>query len=110
MRENTLAGFLKRHRFPWLICGALIAIASMIPYLLLGENSIVTYHDQLDGELITYLLNAKHLFDGSNVYPEIMNGIPKEGLVSPAPLFVFFFKLFKPFTAFLICMFIVRIV
>lgn len=110
MRENTLAGFLKRHRFPWLIVGALVAIASMIPYFLLGQNSVVTYHDQLDGELITYLLNAKHLFDGANVYPELMNGIPKEGLVSPAPLFVLFFKLFKPFTAFLICMFIVRII
>ncbi len=109
-RDNSIAGFLKRHRFPWLIVLAVIAIASMIPYFILGENSIVTYHDQLDGELVTYLLNAKHLFDGVKIYPEIMNGIPREGLVSPAPFFVLFFKIFKPFTAFLICMFIVRIV
>ena len=88
---------------------ALVAFINIVPYLILGEASIVTYHDQLDGELITYILNAKHLFDGSDTYPELMNGISKNGLMSPAPFIILIFRLFKPFSAFVVCMFIVKL-
>ena len=88
---------------------ALVAFINIVPYLILGEASIVTYHDQLDGELITYILNAKHLFDGNDTYPELMNGISKNGLMSPAPFFILIFRLFKPFGAFVVCMFIVKL-
>jgi hypothetical protein len=67
----------------------------------MGDKSIITYNDQLDGELITYILNAKHLFEHLDVYPELMNGIPVAGMMSPAPAFVLLFKIFKPFTAFM---------
>ena len=109
MQENTLLKNFKEKRFIWIIAGVICAFISIIPYIYLGEDSVVTYHDQLDGELITYLLNARHLFDGSVTYPELMNGIYKNGMVSPAPLFVFIFALFKPFTAFVICMLFIRI-
>jgi len=109
-RQNPLIEFLSESRLPWIVAGVICAFVSMLPFFLLGEDSVVTYHDQLDGELITYLLNSKHLFDGIDVYPELMNGINKAGLVSPSPLFVLLFKVFKPFTAFLISMAIVRLV
>lgn len=86
----------------WLLAGVVLTFLSCTPFIIMGENSIIQYNDQLDGELITYILNAKHLFENTDVYPEIMNGIPKAGMVSPAPLFVLLFKFFKPFTAFLI--------
>lgn len=101
--------FIKGRLF-WIVLGLVLAGLSMVPYFLLKEASVITYHDQLDGELITYILNAKHLFDGSKVYPEIMNGISKNGMVSPAPFFVLLYVLFKPFTAFLISMGIVRVI
>jgi hypothetical protein len=79
----------------------------MIPYFLLGGGSIVTYHDQLDGELFSYLLTAKYLFTDIRVYPEIMNGLPAAGAVPPAPLFVLLYAAFKPFTAFMISQWII---
>lgn len=109
-RSKGVIGYLSEKRLPWIIAGIVFAVLSMIPYFILGENSIVTYHDQLDGELITYILNSKHLFEGLNAYPEIMNGIPINGMVSPAPAFILLYKLFKPFTAFLVSMGIIRLV
>lgn len=61
-----------------------------VPYLILGQDAIVTYHDQLDGELIAYLLQAKHLFQG-DILPEFMNGAYKTALIPPAPAFVLLF-------------------
>lgn len=93
----------------FLFAGALAAVLSCLPFFLLGENSVITYHDQLDGELLTYLFNAKYMFSGISCYPELMNGIPKTGLVSPAPAFVLLFKLLEPFGAFLTAAVLVKI-
>lgn len=61
-----------------------------IPYLLLGQDAVVTYHDQLDGEMIAYILQAKHLFEG-NTLPEFLNGASKTALMLPAPACVLLF-------------------
>lgn len=96
----------KDDRIIYIISGCVLVILSMIPFFIMGENSIITYHDQLDGEMITYILNAKHLTDGLKTYPELMNGIPAAGMMSPAPFSVLFFKFFSPFTSFILMMFI----
>lgn len=93
-----------------LLIGIIMAALICTPLFLLGENSVITYHDQLDGEILTYIINAKYLFNGVSSYPELMNGIPKEGLVSPAPAFVILYKLFRPFQAFLFSAFIIKVV
>lgn len=90
--------------------GLLLAVLLCVPYVILGEKSVITYHDQLDGELITYLLNAKHLFQGLSVYPEVMGGIPKNGMVSPAPLYVLLYKILPPFPAFFCMMLLNKLV
>ena len=100
--------FKREKLFMWL--GICFAVLLCVPYFILGKDSIITYHDQLDGELITYLLNAKHLFQKLNNYPEIMGGIPKEGMISPAPLYILFFKVFSPFGAFLCCILVNKLV
>lgn len=102
--------YFRNNRLPWMIVGIIAAIISILPYVLLGEASVITYHDQLDGELVNYMLLAKHLFDKGSVIPEIMNGIDATGISAPAPFFVLLFKLFKPFTAFVVCTLIVRLV
>lgn len=91
----------------YLAAGLVLSCLFMIPYFLLGGGSIVTYHDQLDGELFSYLLTAKYLFTDIRVYPEIMNGLPAAGAVPPAPLFVLLYAAFKPFTAFMISQWII---
>lgn len=66
------------------IVGLLAVCVMAVPYLILGTDSVVTYHDQLDGEMIAYILQAKHLFGGM-VLPEFLGGASKTSLTPPAP-------------------------
>lgn len=79
----------RRYRICFFLGFAAVA-AMAVPCLLLGEDAIFTYHDQLDGELIAYILQAKHLFHG-DILPEFMGGMSKTALTLPAPGFVLLF-------------------
>ncbi|MCM1100288.1 MAG: DUF6044 family protein [Clostridium sp.] len=84
----------------WLAAAGLaIVFLTAVPGLLLGENAIITYHDQLDGEMIAYILQAKHLLQGGGL-PEFMGGASKTALTPPAPGCVFLFRVCSPLTAF----------
>ncbi len=83
-----------------LILGLLVLCCSFLPTFLLGTDSIVPYHDQLDGEIISYIYRAKYLCSGENTLPEFLNGAPKTTLVPPAPLAVLFFRVLPPFGAY----------
>ena len=74
----------------WMGLGMLAVFLTMLPCILLGEDAIFTSLDQLDGEIIAYILQAKHLFQG-DVLPEFMNGASKTALTVPAPLAVLLF-------------------
>ena len=80
----------------WSILGFCAVAAAGILYLILQDNIVVNYHDQMDGEVIGYILHAKYLFQGVSQYPEMMKGISPNGLFMPAPLMVFLYKLFTP--------------
>ncbi|MBR1854662.1 MAG: hypothetical protein IJ794_16210 [Lachnospiraceae bacterium] len=80
------------------VLGLGIELLLLLPCMILGENAIYTYHDQLDGEMIAYLLQAKHLGDGS-ILPEFMGGAAKTALIPPAPGAVLLFVLFPPLKA-----------
>lgn len=99
----------KKLNITFIVLGCVLCVLSMLPFFILGEKSIITYSDQLDGEMITYILNAKHLFDGLDYYPELMNGIPSAGMTSPAPFFILLFKVFSPFVSFMIMTLMVRL-
>lgn len=73
----------------WFLGGLIGTAVMLLPYLLLGQEAIVTYHDQLDGEMIAYILQAKNLF--SETLPEFMNGADKTALMLPAPGFLLLF-------------------
>lgn len=85
----------------WFFLGLAAVAVMAVPYLLLGEEAVITYHDQLDGELIAYILQARHLFRGDSL-PEFMGGMPKTALVPPAPGFVPLFLTGRYFAALLI--------
>lgn len=85
MAKNSKAIHKQRIETIWFLLGALAVLFMAVPYLVLGKDSIFVYHDQLDGEVIAYLLQARHLWDGSNVLPEFMNGAAKTALTMPAP-------------------------
>ena len=74
------------------LSGSVGSIFMGVPYLVLGKDSVFVYHDQLDGEVIAYLLQARHLWDGSSVLPEFMNGAAKTALTMPAPACVLLYR------------------
>lgn len=84
------------------VLGLLFVLLLQIPYLILGEDSIIPYHDQLDGELIAYIYQAKYLGTGIQVIPEFLNGASKTALWPPAPLAVLLFRVLTPLTAYLV--------
>ncbi|MDE7223487.1 MAG: hypothetical protein K2O34_06870 [Acetatifactor sp.] len=81
------------------LLGLLAVSLITLPYLVLGEGSYVQIHDQLDGEVLNYMYQARYLGQGS-VIPEFMNGMGKASMLPPAPLGVLLYKLFPPFAAF----------
>lgn len=87
----------------WFFLGILAVLIMGIPYIILGQDAIFVYHDQLDGEVIAYLLKARHLWDGSGILPEFMNGAAKTALTLPAPACVLLYR-WLPAWAALACM------
>lgn len=78
------------------ILGIFVVAVSILPYFILKENIWVFYHDQLDGEVPNYIYQAKYFLQG-NTIPEMMNGIPKTGMLTPAPMGVIFYLIMSPY-------------
>ncbi len=90
----------QQHKDMVLILLGLLAVSLItLPYLVLGEGSYVQIHDQLDGEVLNYIYQARYLGQGC-VIPEFMNGMDKASMLPPAPLGVLLYKIFPPFAAF----------
>lgn len=92
--------YQSRYFFP--VCGLLLVTLGYMPYIILGKGSVFCVTDQLDGDILTYVLSAKHLFDGKTIFPEIMCGISHKSLIPPSILSTLLYVIFSPFYAFLI--------
>lgn len=88
--------------------GLIIVFFSGVVYVALGESIVVDPHDQLDGELFTYILHAKHLDE--SIYFELMNGLPSTGMQMASPGFLPLYIAFSPATAFALSTFFVMLV
>lgn len=90
----------QQHKDLTLILLGLLAVSLItLPYLVLGEGSYVQVHDQLDGEVLNYMYQARYLGQG-NIIPQFMNGMDKASMLPPAPLGVLLYKLLPPFAAY----------
>ncbi len=90
----------QQHRDMVLVLLGLLAVSLItLPYLVLGEGSYVQVHDQLDGEVLNYIYQARYLGQG-NVIPQFMNGMDKASMLPPAPLGVLLYKMLPPFAAY----------
>lgn len=104
MKEKNQKAF---PAFFWL--GALAVLGMLVPFLALGEDAVVVYHDQLDGEMIAYILRSRHLWETLKgtaaeglVLPEFMGGMSGTALIPPAPMCVLLFCLGHYFAAYVI--------
>ncbi len=98
--RNTKKGFCHFSK-AGLFCAGLVGILLFqLPFWILGQNAVIPYYDQLDGEMIAYIYQAKYLFSPGNIIPEFLNGAPKTALCPPAPLAVLFFRLLPPRSAY----------
>lgn len=84
------------------ISGIVAAVIVFVFYLIMGEASAFPWHDQLDENILHYVLNARHLGDFSNELPEMMCGINRSAMTPYGVLFVPLYAVFKPFVAFVI--------
>ncbi len=103
MKDYTVTKQLHRldERSLWWTGLVFLAI-TFFPYLLLGQGSVFEIHDQLDETLLTYVLNARHLMDGAEFFPEILGGIHASGMQPSAILFIPLYRIFTPFVAFMV--------
>lgn len=87
---------------PLWIIGLLLFGVVFVQLFLLGENCVFPIHDQLDETILNYVLNARYLGTGTDVFPELLGGINVSGMQPSAVLFVPLYRLFSALYAFLI--------
>ena len=81
--------------------GILLFVFSLLPSVLLGDKAYVIVHDQLDGEVPAYILNAKHA--GEDSFPEFMNGTDNRESLTPASYgTLLFYMIANPAAAFML--------
>jgi hypothetical protein len=89
-------------------------IAYFAPFLLLGSNSYITIHDNLDGEFVDkYLLVATGkalIFDASEPIQNLMNGLPRAALPSGLNVSVLLFYVFAPAWAYIVNYILVHLI
>lgn len=81
--------------------GILITVVFFLPYFVLGDGCIFEINNQLDESIMNYMLPARHLWDGSTIYPEMLNGVNASGMQPSAVLFLPLYRLISARTAFL---------
>lgn len=92
----------KMDSYPLWFIGIILEIIVFVPYFIMGEKSVFVWHDQLDENILHYIFTAKHLGEGLNIFPEMMNGLSSNSFQPNAYLFVPLYKLLDSFYAFVI--------
>ena len=84
------------------LIGIFIVLIGNLPLLILKGDSVIPVRDQLDGELVGYILGARYLFSGTDFYPEFLGGVNKASLIPPSYGTVIFYKFLSPVYAFIV--------
>ncbi|WP_092502844.1 DUF6044 family protein [Virgibacillus subterraneus] len=89
----------------------LVIIAYLLPYYILGEDTHIRVHDNLDSNIVWYklLVESGQLFSPGTI-PNVINGLPRSTLASPFDAMVWLYVLFEPMTAYTIGQTIMRFV
>src|SRR5690625_1551145 len=95
------------------IIACLVIIGYLLPYYILGEDTHIRVHDNLDSNIVWYKLLSESgmIFSSPDAtLPQIINGLPRSALQSAFDGVVWLYVLFEPFTAYTINQTIMRFV
>jgi hypothetical protein len=98
---------IARYLNPLAYIAAILALGLYcLPFVILGPNSYIRIHDNLDGEFVyKYLLAISgHAFDYGNdvTIPNVLNGIHRFSLSTGFDVTAWFFFMFKPYVAYIV--------
>ncbi|WP_079529625.1 DUF6044 family protein [Halobacillus hunanensis] len=108
---STISRTISTHKWAALAC--LLIIAYLLPYFILGEDTHIRVHDNLDSNIVWYKMLAEsgQIFaPPSTTLPYAINGLPRSALSSSLDLMVWLYVWFEPFTAYTINQTIMRFV
>ncbi|GAB3052963.1 DUF6044 family protein [Virgibacillus ainsalahensis] len=110
MGSKALKAFTK-NKLVWV--ALLILTCYLMPYYILGEDTHIRIHDNLDSNIVWYKLLAEsgQIFTLTDTtLPNAINGLPRSTLPSPFDAVVWMYVLFEPMTAYAISQTIMRFV
>jgi hypothetical protein len=88
-----------------------ILILYLMPYFVLGEDTHIREHDNLDSNIVWYKLLSEsgQIFTLTDtMLPNVINGLPRSALASGLDAMVWLYVLFEPMTAYTIGQTIMR--
>ena len=100
-----------KHKYKVSAC--LVIIAYLLPSYILGEDTHIRVHDNMDSNIVWYklLVQSGHIFSLTDVtLPNVINGLPRSTLASGLDAMVWIYALFEPMTAYAIGQTIMRFV
>ncbi|MGJ9457551.1 DUF6044 family protein [Oceanobacillus sp. CF4.6] len=100
-----------KHKCIWIAC--LVIIVYLTPYYILGEDTHIRIHDNLDSNIVWYKMLAEsgQIFTLTDtMLPNAINGLPRSTLPSSFDAVVWLYVLFEPMTAYTISQTIMRFV
>jgi len=98
-------------KFFWIGLG--IVLVSIVPYILLSENSYIPVHDNLDSNVVWFKIIAEsgHLFSSNQTLVEgMMGNLPRVSYPSELNFLTWLYYFFSPITAYLLNFGLVRII
>jgi hypothetical protein len=92
-------------------CALAVAVFVILPRIVLWTDSHFTVHDFLDSEVPTRvaLTNSGMTFQPDGVVPQLMNGLPRQFMLSGYNVIMWLFFLLGPFTALVVNELLVRL-
>lgn len=108
MMWSTMSKAISSHKLILLAC--VIIAVYLLPYYILGEDTHIRVHDNLDSNIVWYKLLAEsgQFFSIEGTLPNVINGLPRSTLASPFDAMVWLYVLFEPMTAYTIGQTIMR--
>src|SRR5690625_3303 len=108
---HTVYKHFSNHKLIILAC--VVILAYLMPYYVLGENTHIRVHDNLDSNIVWYKMLAESgmIFAAPDAtLPNVINGLPRSALPSAFDGMVWLYVLFSPFTAYTINQTLMRFV